>query len=235
MLRRIFSLAVRHDAREDNPVRELSPARLRKAQPKIVLTEDSTARRQGHLRTLPYTERHDLPDFVTALSGVGCRIGELLALDWSWGDFEAGTVRFEGTATRIACEGLAVQPHTKTSAGMRTIKPPRWGGGVSAGTIRAAVVGVRFPVLAGHAARPQQRADGAAEGAGRNRPGGAALVHVPALVADRLNRAGLSAREIADYLVHSNVHTTQEVQLACKVVGHAAAGTRTEIRGQSIG
>ena len=55
------------------------------------------------------------------LSGLGCRIGELLALDWPRVDDAVGTIAIEGTVVRIPGEGLIVQPHTKSNAGMRTI------------------------------------------------------------------------------------------------------------------
>jgi integrase len=63
---------------------------------------------------------------VDALSGLGCRIGELLALDWTKIDTEAGTLSIEGTVIRVPGKGLIVQPHTKSKAGMRTIHPPEW-------------------------------------------------------------------------------------------------------------
>jgi integrase len=51
-------------------------------------------------------------------------------------------------------------------------------------------------------------------------------LHPPAfrhLVATRLDAAGLSAREIADYLGHERVSMTQDVYLARKSVGVNAA------------
>jgi hypothetical protein len=55
------------------------------------------------------------------LYGLGCRIGELLALDWTKVDEKAGTLAIEGTVIRIPGKGLTVQKHTKSAAGMRTI------------------------------------------------------------------------------------------------------------------
>lgn len=43
------------------------------------------------------------------------------------------------------------------------------------------------------------------------------------LVATRLDRAGLSAREIADYLGHERISMTQDVYMARCVAGLAAA------------
>ena len=63
---------------------------------------------------------------MEVLSGLGCRIGELLALDWPRVDDLSGTIAIEGTVVRVPGEGLVVQPHTKSDAGMRTITPPSW-------------------------------------------------------------------------------------------------------------
>jgi integrase len=60
------------------------------------------------------------------LSGLRCRIGELLALDWPRIDGGAGTIALEGTVIRVPGEGLIVQSHTKSKASMRTITPPDW-------------------------------------------------------------------------------------------------------------
>ena len=60
------------------------------------------------------------------LSGLGCRIGELLALDWPRIDDVAGTIAIEGTVIRVPKQGLIVQKHTKSDASMRTITPPSW-------------------------------------------------------------------------------------------------------------
>jgi hypothetical protein len=63
---------------------------------------------------------------VDALSGFGCRIGELLALDWQTVDDASGAIAIEGTVIRVPGKGLTVQPHTKSKAGMRTVVPPVW-------------------------------------------------------------------------------------------------------------
>ncbi|MCA1675246.1 MAG: hypothetical protein LC799_24670 [Actinobacteria bacterium] len=45
---------------------------------------------------------------------------------WTTVDVDAGTLSIEGTVIRIPGEGLIVQPHTKSKAGMHTIRPPAW-------------------------------------------------------------------------------------------------------------
>jgi hypothetical protein len=108
------------------PVRELSRSRKKKGPRAVELTEGTVAALRVHLRVSPEAAKYDLVDLVDVLSGRGCRIGELLALDWTKVDADTGTLSIEGTVIRIPGEGLIVQPHTKSKAGMRRITPPTW-------------------------------------------------------------------------------------------------------------
>lgn len=58
---------------------------------------------------------------------------------------------------------------------------------------------------------------------------GAASARVSNLVATRLDEAGLSAREIADYLGHEQVSMTQDVYMNRKSVGSSAADALADI------
>ena len=122
----VLGLAVRHDALAANPVRDLTPARTKREVRPLVLTEQSWTELRVHLDSSEAAARNDLCDLVEVLSGLGCRIGELLSLDWPRVDCDAGTVAIEGTVVRVPGRGLLVQPHTKSDAGMRTIRPPEW-------------------------------------------------------------------------------------------------------------
>ena len=215
----VLGLAVRHDALDANPVRELTPIRTKRKPKPSVLTEESWTGLRAHAAGSDVAGRHDLRDVLDVLSGLGCRIGELLALDWPRIDDVAGTVAIEGTVVRVPGEGLIVQPHTKSDAGMRTITPPSWvlellrrrhadshGPWVFPSTrgtlrdpdntrkqLRETVAGTAWQGLHPHAFRH--------------------------LVATRLDAAGLSAREIADYLGHERVSMTQDVYMTRKATG----------------
>jgi integrase len=231
----VLGLAVRHDALDSNPVRDLSPTRSkRKARP-LVLTESNWAALRAHLATSVDAAAHDLRDLVDVLSGLGCRIGELLALDWTRIDDVAGTIAIEGTVVRVPGEGLTVQPHTKSDAGMRTITPPSWliellrrrhadshGPWVFPSTrgtlrdpdntrkrLREVVAGTEWEGLHPHAFRH--------------------------LVATRLDAAGLSAREIADYLGHERVSMTQDVYMSRKSTGAGARAALDAFGPDSVG
>ena len=221
----VLGLAVRHDALEANPVRELTPDRRgrRTKKEKINLTEDGLGRLRRHLRESALARRFDLIDLVDVLSGLGCRIGELLALDWTKIDEGAGTVAIEGTVIRVPGEGLIVQSHTKSAAGMRTITVPGW---VMHTFIR------RYETANGPWVFPSTR--GTLRDAENTRSRLRELLngteweglHPHAfrrLVATRLDAKGLSARDIADYLGHERVSMTQDVYMARRVTGALAA------------
>lgn len=231
----VLGLAVRHDVLDANPVRDLTPARTKRKPRALVLTEASWSRLRAHLATSDAAGTNDLRDFADVLSGLGCRIGELLALDWPRVDDAAGTIAIEGTVIRVPGTGLIVQPHTKSDAGMRTIEPPAWviallrkrhadshGPWVFPSTrgtlrdsdntrkrLREVVAGTEWEGLHPHAFRH--------------------------LVATRLDAAGLSAREIADYLGHERISMTQDVYMSRKSTGAGASTALDAFGPESVG
>jgi integrase len=219
----IFGMAVRHDALDANPVRELSRSRKKKPPLAIELTEENLAALREHLCASPDARKHDLIDLVDALSGLGCRIGELLALDWTKVDAEAGTLSIEGTVIRVPGEGLIVQPHTKSKAGMRTIHPPGWVLDSFRRRHADALSEWIFPTTR-LTVRDPDNTRARLRDVVRGTPWEGLHPHAfRHLVATRLDRAGLSAREIADYLGHERISMTQDVYMARQTTGVAAA------------
>ena len=83
-----------------------------------MLTEESWVGLRAHLAQSPDAERHDVRGAPSkVLSGLGCRIGELLALDWTRVDDDAGTIAIEGTVVRVPGAGLTVQPSYEVEGG----------------------------------------------------------------------------------------------------------------------
>jgi hypothetical protein len=78
----VLGLAVRHDAIDANPVRGVGRARSSGKSEKVTVTTDSLGKLRIFMRDSEDARKHDLVDLVDVLSGLGCRIGELLALDW---------------------------------------------------------------------------------------------------------------------------------------------------------
>jgi integrase len=200
-----------------------------------VLTEESWAGLRAYLAASDDAERHDLVDIAEALSGLGCRIGELLALDWPRIDDEAGTIAIEGTVVRVPGEGLIVQPHTKSKAGMRTITPPSWLIRLMQKRHADSHGPWVFPSTRGTLRDPdntgkQLRDVVAGSEWARLQPH--AFRH---LVATRLDKAGLSAREIADYLGHERISMTQDVYMSRKATGANASAALDAFGLESVG
>lgn len=225
----LLGLAVRHDALEDNPVRELTPAPRKRNSKQITLTETSVAELRQHLDASEVANQYDIVDLVDVLSGLGCRIGELLALDWSKLDFKAGTIEIAGTVIRVPGQGLVVQPHTKTRAGVRTVPPPAWVMDILRRRHEDGLCEWVFPSTrqtlrdAENTRKYLRRALACTQWEGLHPH---SFRH---FVATRLDEAGLTARQIADYLGHDHISTTQEVYMDRGVVGVEAGQALAEI------
>lgn len=219
----LLGLAVRMDALEANPVREITPASRKSKQAKVTLTEESVTALDTYLRSSKGAATYDLVDLVAALAGLGCRIGELLALDWPRVDGDAGTLAIEGTVIRVPASGLIVQDHTKSRAGMRTIMPPSWVMTLLRRRHASSHGPWVFPSTRGTLRDPdttRQQLRAVLKGTAWQGLHPHAFRH---LVATRLDAAGLSAREIADYLGHERISMTQDVYMSRRVTGASAA------------
>lgn len=221
----VLGLAVRYDALDTNPIREvvLPQSSTKKAASRTALTSEELPRLRKHLRSKKKAARRDLPDIVDALAGLGCRIGELLALDWSKVNFQAGTIAIEGTVIREKGVGLFVQKHTKSSAGMRTVTAPRWLMSLLARRHDEWRSEWIFPTGSGTLRDPDNTRADLREAVADSEW---VSLHPHAfrhLVATRLDEAGLSAREIADYLGHDQISMTQDVYMNRKATGGSAA------------
>lgn len=211
----VMGLAVRHDALDDNPVRELAPERRQRGKVrKIVLTVPTMARLRWHMHESEIARTFDLVDIVDVESGVGCRIGELLALDWSKISFKRGTIEIVGTVIRVKGVGLIIQSHTKSLAGMRTIAPPSWVMDVLRRRFEERRCEWVFPSVARDTLRDpdntRARLRDVVEGTEWVGLHPHAFRH---FVATQLEAAGMTAREIADYLGHDKISVTQDEYL----------------------
>src|SRR5262249_37510597 len=141
------------DAIPSNPIRDVSRfssgKRSGRVRPKVVLDAEELPGLRAHLRASKRARAHDLVDFVDMLAACGCRIGELLALTWANVDLDAGTISIEGTVIREPGAGLFVQQHTKSMAGMRTIRLPDWAVAILRRRSAAAMAEWVFPSTVG--------------------------------------------------------------------------------------
>jgi integrase len=226
----VLGLAVRLDALDSNPVRELAPTRSKSKREKVIIDELGMTKLSAFLAESVDAKKYDLADLVTVLSGLGCRIGELLALDWTRVDDKAGTLAIEGTVIRVPGEGLVVQPHTKSKAGMRTIHPPRWVIELLVRRHAASAGPWVFPSSNGKLRDPDNTRKQLREVLTGTDWAGLHPHAFRHLVATRLDAAGLTAREIADYLGHERISMTQDVYMSRKATGTNAAAALDAFR-----
>jgi len=196
---------------------------------RLVLTGESVNRLRTHLRASKLARTCDLIEVVDVLSGLGCRIGELLALDWAKVDDKAGTIAIEGTVIRVPGKGLIVQSHTKSKAGMRTVVAPVWVIEVLRARHGESAGPWVFPSTSGVLRDPDNTRKQLREVVADTEWKGLHPHAFRHLVATRLDAKGLSAREIADYLGHERISMTQDVYMTRGVTGAAAAAAMDEL------
>lgn len=128
----MFSLAVRHGAIPNNPVRDVGrlpkPRKVVQAmnvheieRVRQALHEWRTTKAVGPKKSRATTDIFDL------LLATGCRIGEACALRWQDIDLDVGTLTVAGTMVFIHGSGWERQDFPKTIAGQRTIFLPPFG------------------------------------------------------------------------------------------------------------
>ncbi|MGI9823948.1 tyrosine-type recombinase/integrase [Agromyces sp. Marseille-Q5079] len=130
----MLALAVRHDAIQANPVREVAPLRRVSKEVRALSVADVHALRVGVRAWQSAPDQNgqrrsaDIPDVVDVLLATGARIGELCALRWADVSFagDRATVTISGTVVRLKGQGLIRQPHPKSDAGFRTVTLPRF-------------------------------------------------------------------------------------------------------------
>jgi integrase len=223
------TLAARHDALTQNPVRAVGPVpgRPKKAPRALTLPQLRQLR-----AALTYDDRaiaRDLPDLVSFLMATGLRIGEACGLAWNAVDLEAGAIEVRAAAIRVRGQGLVLKA-TKTDAGARTFLLPRWCVTMLSG--RAASIdlpdkdrGTRpvFPAPLGGWRDPSNTQADLREAfvtAGFYWVTSHAFRKT---VATLMDHAGLSSRAAADQLGHANTSMTTDVYFGRKVAATGAA------------
>ncbi|NYF17527.1 integrase [Microbacterium sp. AK009] len=206
----MMGLAARSDAIRTNPVRELAAVEG-KAKGAIQIPLDELS---GLLETVRADERLaevDMTDLVLFVAGTGVRIGEACNLVWTGVDLEKGTVTI-GDA--------------KTDAGERCIRVPA--GVVGMLTERRVkgglnLDGVVFPTVLGKRRDPRRAAAEWADFRKRHNLPGYTFHSFRKTVATALDQAGLTPRDIAEYLGHADPSLTMGVYMSKTVGGTRAA------------
>ncbi|WP_309065341.1 site-specific integrase [Microbacterium sp.] len=209
----IMGLAVRNDALERNPVRDLAPIEGKRVGAKAVPLDVlpgliEAVRGDAQLRAL------DLADLVEFIAGTGVRISEAISLD--------GTdvmIIAPGGVPRIGA--VVTVRKSKTDAGVRRLTVPPSVAVMLAG--RALGAGPLFPTPLG---KRRDRTNTSADWQdARERLGLSDYTFhsFRKTVATALDQAGLSARDIAEYLGHTDPHVTMRTYMSKTVGGSRAA------------
>src|SRR4051794_27793691 len=223
------TLAARHDALAQNPVRALGPVTGRAKTAPRALTVPQLRQLRAALSYDKKAIARDLPDLVAFLMATGLRIGEACGLTWNAVDLQVGTIEVRAAAVRVRGRGLVVKT-TKTDAGTRTLVLPRWCTAMLRDrAARLAPTDIDwsgrpvFPAPLGGWRDPSNtQADlrDAFTAAGFDW----VTSHVfRKTVATLMDQAGLSSRAAADQLGHANTSMTTDVYFGRKVATTGAA------------
>lgn len=217
LLRGGLHLAVMARVLKSNPARELPPIESTNS-PEGAKPLEATEVRDllAKLRASEFCQRHDLVDPITMFIATGLRRSELLGLRWCDWDEEASTIAVTGKVLRVTGQGLSRFPVTKTKAGTRKLKLPKFAMDMLHArrqlpylgeheAIFASTVGTwRDPNNFGRDWRTVRESLGVPE----------TKFHAfRKTVATMIDDEGLSARVGADQLGHAKVSMTQDVYM----------------------
>jgi integrase len=229
----MMGLAARSDAVRVNPVREVAHIERR--------TKGATAIPVEKLNDLLLAVRNDprlveldQVDLIEFLAATGCRIGEVCAIAWGDIDFVAGKAHIHSNVVRARRLGVVMQDHPKTRAGVRTIALPKSLLDLlrrRMGVPTPAPDEVVFPTMLGNVRDPRNTARDWAEARERLGYPSVTTHSFRKTVATLLDQAGLTARDIAEYLGHENPSLTQDVYMAKNTGGVRAAAAIQEVLG----
>jgi integrase len=222
----MMGLAARSDTVRINPIREIDHITRQRngatATPLDVLPKLLDAvRKDQRLRHL------DQVDVIVFLASTGCRLGEVLAVQWQSIDLAAGLLTIKANVIRAHGKGVVIQEHLKTSASARTIAIPD--SLVEVLRKRKSDFKIAnehdlvFPTVRGNIRDPWNTSRDWRDARIRLGFPDVTSHSFRKTVAAALGQAGMSAREIADYLGHENSSLTQDVYMAKNTGGGARA------------
>lgn len=219
----VMGLAVRHGAVATNPVRDIARIAGQPARPPRALT---TEERQAWVARLDADEdavRKDLPDLCEWMLGTGVRIGEALAVSWEEIDLAAGVVQIDWTLIRIKGVGL-IRKSTKSKAGERSLDLPAFAlSMLRRRKLKAGGRGPVFPDSEGGWRDPSNTSRDLRDARGSEEFAWVTSHVFRKTAATEMDRAGLTARQIADQLGHAKVSMTQDRYLGRRSSGKDAA------------
>ncbi|WP_162940195.1 tyrosine-type recombinase/integrase [Gryllotalpicola protaetiae] len=222
----MMGLAARSDLVRVNPIREVDRITRKRGGATAVPLDQlaellSAVTHDERLREL------DQADVILFLASTGCRLGEALAVRWSSVDLDRGLLTVNANVVRAHGKGVLLQDHPKTAAGARTIAIPQ----TLVELLRQREERFRvanthdlvFPTIRGHIRDPRNSTRSWSQELTRLGFPGVTSHSFRKTVATALDQAGMTAREIAEYLGHANPSLTQDVYMAKNTGGIRAA------------
>jgi integrase len=231
----MMGIAARSDAVRVNPIREVEHIK-RRGHGAVAIPLPELPGLLKAVRGDAHLEDLDQVDVILFLAGTGCRIGEVLALRWKSLDFVKGTVTIDANVVRAHGQGIVLQDHPKTDAGIRTIAiPSSLLKLLRARQKRPSFAGdseLVFPTVLGNVRDPRNTSRDWRTARIRLGYPTVTTHSFRKTVATALDQAGCTAREIAEYLGHENPSLTQDVYMAKNTGGtRAAAALDLIVRG----
>lgn len=220
----MVGLAVRHDAMDRNPVRDVGRIESDRASTRA-LTLPEAVELRDKLHTDKRCRALDLVDLTDFMLATGLRIGEATAATWDALDLEAGTVQVRGTVIRVKGQGLSIKWKPKSKSGYRTLELPAW----AVAMLRARLTDATgegsdpvFPAVMGGLRDPSNTQADLRDIFARAGYGWVTSHVYRKTVATLMDNAGLSARQAADQLGHSKISMTQDFYFGRKVASTGA-------------
>lgn len=131
VLTQMFSMAVRYELCDTNPVREVRTPKAQKNRVRALTADElheliDDVREWAAAGTYGPARDQDVLDMIDAMVGTGFRPGEVLALRWSDGVHlsDVPTLEVTGTAKRTKAKGLHRQEYPKTDGSERVARIP---------------------------------------------------------------------------------------------------------------
>jgi integrase len=233
----MVGLAVRHDALERNPVRDVGRIESGSSSARALTVVEAVDLR-GKIHSDERARGWDLVEFTDFMLATGLRIGEAAAVTWDALDLDAATVEVRGTVVRIKGVGLTIKWRPKSKSGYRTLELPSWAVEMLRRRREKAQAnewGVVFTAPLGGLRDPSNtQADLRVVFADAGYPWVTSHVYRKT-VATLMDAAGLTARQAADQLGHAKVSMTQDNYFGRKVVQTGAAQVLAIFDRNSVG
>ncbi|TFD80302.1 site-specific integrase [Cryobacterium sp. Sr8] len=234
----MLALAVRNDALTTNPVVGIAGIERKRSRAATALGVDQVPAFLATVRADAEMQRLDLVELWEFMASTGCRIGEALALRWEFVDLDAATVTLGPSVSRVKGQGLFIHESGKTATSERTSVVP-----ADLVTMLQArylaqpenELSLVFPSMLGKLRDTSNTESDWRDNRDRLGYPGFTSHGFRKTVATALDAAGLSARDIADYLGHKHPSMTQDVYMARNTQSAKAAAALTSMFGVSSG